>query len=267
MDTTIMVPRDFTAKLLLWKDISYHDMELIDQMQTIPDLERTLCSVLGVDLPEPKKGVLLELYVQTVLFCREQNFNKEQTSALLSIIKSIHEANVETPLNNSEQCLRYCNDLLLCHSVRRPPFSINLFSFQEANCILNHIQDHYLRHYRIYKYIFTPQVKLDLFLTYSGTAEQGPSAADDSSVSAGVINMRGEEADTKRSDSSETQETTTTEEEEASDGSTDLKALIEREVGQQMQQVSRLLDERIRGTASEQNSRIHDAKPNQKGKK
>uniref|UniRef100_A0A3Q2Q388 Coiled-coil domain containing 189 n=1 Tax=Fundulus heteroclitus TaxID=8078 RepID=A0A3Q2Q388_FUNHE len=255
MDTTIMVPRDFTAKLLLWKDISYHDMELIDQMQTIPDLERTLCSVLGVDLPEPKKGVLLELYVQTVLFCREQNFNKEQTSALLSIIKSIHEANVdifplaETPLNNSEQCLRYCNDLLLCHSVRvcitecpkiiaaqllhfiitfppdahvslpqkRPPFSINLFSFQEANCILNHIQDHYLRHYRIYKYIFTPQVKLDLFLTYSGTAEQGPSAADDSSVPAGVINMREEEADTKRSDSSETQETTTTEE-EASDG-------------------------------------------------
>lgn len=36
----------------------------------------------------------MELYVQTVLFCREHSFNKEQTSTLLSIIKSIHEANV-----------------------------------------------------------------------------------------------------------------------------------------------------------------------------
>lgn len=56
--------------------------------------DSALCSVLGVDLPEPRKGVLLELYVQTVLFCREHSFNKEQTSTLLSIIKSIHEANV-----------------------------------------------------------------------------------------------------------------------------------------------------------------------------
>lgn len=98
-------------------------MEEIDKMQSIPDLERflplfmisitsifkhhhaaltqfsvfcdsVLCSVFGVDLPEPKRGVLLELYVQTVLFCRGHSFKKEQTSALLSIIKSVHEANI-----------------------------------------------------------------------------------------------------------------------------------------------------------------------------
>lgn len=55
---------------------------------------RCLCSVLGVHLPEPKRGVLLEMYVQAVLFGRECNFKKEQTSALLSIMKSIHEANI-----------------------------------------------------------------------------------------------------------------------------------------------------------------------------
>uniref|UniRef100_A0A3B5AKA0 Uncharacterized protein n=1 Tax=Stegastes partitus TaxID=144197 RepID=A0A3B5AKA0_9TELE len=132
-----------------------------------------LCSVLGVDLPEPKRGALLELYVQTVLFCREHSYKKEQTSALLSIIKSIHEANIETPLLNIEQCLKYCKELLLCHSVRRPPFSINLFSSTEANCILEYIHSSYMRHYKLYKYIFTPQVKLDLSLTYSGMAEHG----------------------------------------------------------------------------------------------
>ncbi|KAM4715302.1 cilia- and flagella-associated protein 119 [Anableps anableps] len=263
MDTEIKVPRDLKAKLLLWSDITYNDMELIEQIQSIPDLESALCAMLGVDLPEPKKEVLLELYVQTVLFCREHNFNKEQTSALMSIIKSIHEANIETPFNNLEQCLKYCNDLLLCHSVRRPPFSINLFNLEEATCILNYIQDHYLRHLNLYKYIFTPQVKLDLVLTYSGVPQLGSCATEDSSAADGTTE---DEASTKQADSSETQEKSTTEE-KTSDGSMDLKALVEREVRQQMEQVSRELDQRIRETGSEQKSKTIAPKPSKKGKK
>ncbi|XP_015237873.1 PREDICTED: coiled-coil domain-containing protein C16orf93 homolog [Cyprinodon variegatus] len=157
-------------------------MELIDQMQSVPDLERILCSLLCAGLPEPKKEVLLELYVQTVYFCREHNLNKEQTSTLLSIIKSIHEANTETPFNNSRECLKYCHDLLLCHSIRRPPFCINLFSFEEANCVLKYIQDHYMKDYKLYKYIFTPKVTLDLSLIYSGTTDMESSSIKDSSV-------------------------------------------------------------------------------------
>ncbi|KAL6095196.1 cfap119 [Pungitius sinensis] len=166
---------------MLWMDVSHHEMEEMDKMQSIPDLERCLCSVLGLHLPEPKRGVLLELYVQTVLFGRECSFKKVQTSALLSIIKSIHEANVETPLNNIEQCVEYGMDLLLCHSVRRPPFGINIFSFEEVGCILKYIHNSYVRHYKLYKYIFTKQVKLDLSLTYSDQdepTESNPSATE-----------------------------------------------------------------------------------------
>nr|CBN81288.1 Coiled-coil domain-containing protein C16orf93 homolog [Dicentrarchus labrax] len=157
-------------------------MEEVDKMQSVPDLESALCSVFGIDLPEPRRGVLLEMYVQTVLFCREHSFKKEQTSALLSIIKSIHEANIQTPLNNIEQCFKYCKELLLCHSVRRPPFSINLFSSEEVSCILEYIHNSYVRHYKLYKYIFTPQVKLDLSLTYSGFPDQDKHTMEDSSA-------------------------------------------------------------------------------------
>lgn len=96
-------------------------MEEINKMQTVPDLERfltyscTFCrhavthvhitdtvlpsdralsTVFKLDLPEPKRRVLLELFVQTVLFCREQKFKNEQTSALLSVIKCVHQANI-----------------------------------------------------------------------------------------------------------------------------------------------------------------------------
>uniref|UniRef100_A0A3Q3LKW9 Uncharacterized protein n=1 Tax=Mastacembelus armatus TaxID=205130 RepID=A0A3Q3LKW9_9TELE len=131
--------------------------------------DSALCSVFQVDLPEPKRGVLLELYVQTVLFCRERGFKREQTSALLSIIKSIHEANVETPLNNIQQCFKYCKELLLCHSVRRPPFSIKLFSSGEVKCIFEYIHNSYMNHYKLYKYIFTPQVRIRHKLFYTET--------------------------------------------------------------------------------------------------
>ncbi|XP_038591738.1 coiled-coil domain-containing protein 189 isoform X3 [Micropterus salmoides] len=182
MDTKIKVPHALKAKVMLWTDVSYHDMEEINKMQSIPDLESALCSVFGVDLPEPKREVLLEVYVQTVRFCRARSFKMEQTSALLSIIKSIHEANIETPLINIEQCLEYCKELLLCHSVRRPPFTINLFSSEEVNCIFKYIYNSYARHYKLYKYIFTPQVKLDLSLTYSGIPDQDEPTMENSSA-------------------------------------------------------------------------------------
>ncbi|XP_075890616.1 cilia- and flagella-associated protein 119 isoform X2 [Nelusetta ayraudi] len=147
-------------------------MEEINSLQSVQDLERVLCRVFGIELSDHKWAILLELYLQTVFFCRAQMFKSEQTSALLSIIKSIHEANIGTPLNNIEQCFQYCKELLLCHSVRRPPFSISLFSSEEVNSILKYINSNYIRHYKLYKYFFTPLVKLDMSLTYHSASEQ-----------------------------------------------------------------------------------------------
>ncbi|KAF3704546.1 Coiled-coil domain-containing protein 189 [Channa argus] len=229
MDSKITVPLNRKAKVMLWTDVSYHDMEEIDNMQSILDLESALCSVFQVNLAEPKRGVLLELYVQTVLFCRECNFKKGQTSALLSIIKSIHEANVETPLNNIEQCFKYCKELLLCHSVRRPPFSINLFNSEEINYIFKYIYNSYMRHFKLYKYIFTPQVKLDLSLTYSEIRDQ-----EDSS---------------------------------ASGSKSELQKLIEKEVREQVMLVSGQLDQRIKEIADQHIHTLYSPQGNQKVKK
>ncbi|CAK6964137.1 coiled-coil domain-containing protein 189 [Scomber scombrus] len=263
MDAKIQVPQALKAKVMLWTDVSYHDMEEIDKKQSIPDLESALCSVFGVDLPEPRRGVLLELYVQTVLFCRECSFKKEQTSALLSIIKSIHGTNIETSLNNIEQCFEYYKELLLCHSVRRPPFSINLFSSEEVNCIFNYIHNSYMRHYKLYKYIFTPQVKLDLSLSYCGIPVQ-----DMKDSSAPDAKGKEAEAVSKINKCTEKQETSITEPEGATHGSKyELKALIEQEVREQMMLVSGQLDQRVKEIADQHNSALHSVQPNHKAKK
>jgi hypothetical protein len=46
-------------------------------------------------------------------------------------------------------------DLLLAHSVQRPPRSIGLFSLQEFRAILDWGLDTYFRHYTLYQYAFT----------------------------------------------------------------------------------------------------------------
>ncbi|XP_072229218.1 cilia- and flagella-associated protein 119 [Leuresthes tenuis] len=263
MNFKIKVPQELEAKFMLWTDISFHDMEVIDNIHSIPDLESALCNVFGVDLPEPKRAVLLELYVQTVLFCRQHSLKKEQTSALLSIIKSIHEANIETPLCNIEQCLNYSKELLFCHSVRRPPFSIDIFSFQEVECILKYIHSNYLRHYKLYKYIFTPQVTLDLSLTYSGMPDHGSPVLEDSSVP-DVENATEEQAAPNIDTSF------ITEHEEASTASTsELKALIEQEVRQQLKLASGQLDQTIREKekAFQLNGALNSSQPNLQAKK
>ncbi|XP_029313005.1 cilia- and flagella-associated protein 119 isoform X2 [Cottoperca gobio] len=251
------------AKVMLWTDVNYHDMDEIDKMKSIPDLESALCNVFGVDLPEPKRGVLLELYVQTVLFCRECNFKKEHTSALLSIIKSIHEANIQTSFNNIEQCFNYCKELLLCHSVRRPPFSIDLFSYEEVNCILKYIHNSYINHYKLYKYIFTPQVKLDLSLTYSGIPDEDEQTLEDSSAP-DVENVMETEAAPKTDSSPQTQEASIGEPEGAA---LDLKALIEKEVREQMTLVSGQLDQRMKDIEDQHHSALDSPQPSHKSKK
>ncbi|KAF7238745.1 hypothetical protein EYD10_14448 [Varanus komodoensis] len=122
----------------------------------------------------PRSAILLDLYFYTIQFSREQGFNREQTSAFFSIVKDVHEACVETPLPNVEECYSYFTELVFCHSIRRPPFSINLFNQDQLVLITDYMINTYFRHYKLYKYAFTPQVRLDLSLTYIGMPEPQP---------------------------------------------------------------------------------------------
>ncbi|XP_029933311.1 cilia- and flagella-associated protein 119 [Myripristis murdjan] len=263
LEAKIKLPHDLKPKILLWADVSYNDMEEIDSMWTIPDLERALCGVFCVDVPEPKRGVLLELYVHTVLFCRESSLNREQTSALLSIIKCIHQANTETTFNNMEQCFEYCGELLLCHSVRRPPFSVSLFSSEEVTHILKYIYNTYIRHHKLYKYIFTPQVQLDLSLVYSGMPEEDDTTMEDSAAP-----ETESEAAQEKERLPETQETVTTEPEGATLGSrSELRAMIEQEFREEMMLVFGQLEQQLKDHTDQLSSTLAPLQPNLHGKK
>ena len=52
--------------------------------------------------------------------------------------------------------------------MQRPPFSVQLFAPAEIQRIANYITNTYFRHYKLYKYAFTPAVcSIDMFSHYN----------------------------------------------------------------------------------------------------
>ncbi|XP_072523754.1 cilia- and flagella-associated protein 119 isoform X2 [Salminus brasiliensis] len=232
-------------------------MEEIDKAESIPDIERILCHALGINLPEPRLGILLELFTNVVRFCREQHFNREQTSVLLSIVKNVHQLNTETPLNNMEQCFSYCSELLLCHSVRRPPFSVSLFNAEQVTQILKYLINTYMRHYVLYKYIFTPQMYLDLSLSYVGLSEDADTKEEASDECAtGAENETGKEADSASEQEPASAEILTTGAETLNQGpspKTELRTIVEKEVKDEVMRLTTQLEKRLQESTDQLN--------------
>ncbi|KAM3591444.1 uncharacterized protein V6R79_002124 [Siganus canaliculatus] len=144
----------------------------------------------------------------------------------------------------------------------RPPFSINLFTFAEAKQVLSYIHNSYMKYYKLYKYIFTLQVKLDLSLTYSGIPDQDKAATEDYSVPE-VENKLDKDAENKeemeadkdveaeKDNSYQTQEA----QPEGYMHSSELKELIKKEVREQLMLMSGHLDQQMNETAN-QHSRV-----------
>ncbi|KAG9460851.1 hypothetical protein GDO78_019142, partial [Eleutherodactylus coqui] len=168
----------------------------LERAQSNEDVRRALSEVLGVRSGpcDVRASALLDLHYYTLRFCWDCGFSAEQTSCVLSIVKEIHAACVgEQPwtrllcevspgsaLGNVTECYRHCQQSLLCHAVSRPPFSIHLFSPQELLHIRDYILNTYFRHFKLYKCVFSSQLRLDISLIYNGMSEtEDPKTSDE----------------------------------------------------------------------------------------
>ncbi|KAM4606837.1 cilia- and flagella-associated protein 119 [Discoglossus pictus] len=160
-------------RVCLWRDLSMHDLEILERTESTEELRRALSRMLYLEggLSQPRVSVLLDFYYYILRFCQDCGFSKEQTSSLVSIMRETHAACLDTPLDNAVRCYEYFKELLLCHSVHRPPFSVDLFSPQQVLLISDYFLKTYFRHFKLYKYVFTPQVLLDLSISYEGISQ------------------------------------------------------------------------------------------------
>lgn len=79
-----------------------------------------LAELLELSYPEQnlREAITLDLFTHALIFCREQGFSLEQTSAVCALLQDLHKACIATPLGNVEECYRYFTSALFCHGVR-----------------------------------------------------------------------------------------------------------------------------------------------------
>lgn len=154
-----------------------------------------------------------------------------------------------TPLGNVEECYRSFTSVLFCHGVRRPPFSIDLFEEEQLLALADYVVNTYFRHFKLYKYVFTPQVRLDLSLTYLGL--QAPQLLPEETEREGA-----EEAEKQAvTQEEEGPETAVTPEPEPSQVSI-LGAYIKRQLNKELGQLQQLVEEWLKASEQRLNSKL-----------
>ncbi|XP_039186251.1 coiled-coil domain-containing protein 189 [Crotalus tigris] len=243
---SLQPPKPHKAKICMWKYLDVHSMDLINNAGTTDELKRLLSDLFDLKDFEsnPRSAILLDLYFYTIQFSREQGFNREQTAAFFSIVKDVHEACVETPLPNVEECYKYFSELLFCHSIRRPPFSIDLFNQDQLVLLTDYMINTYFRHYKLYKYAFTPQVRLDISFTYVGMPEPEPKeeGATAESAEMGLSPLQEELEDTGAPAESPTAA---------------LRDFIVSQLNQELTQLRLSVDQRLKATEDQFNAKLN----------
>ncbi|XP_065054299.1 cilia- and flagella-associated protein 119-like isoform X2 [Rhopilema esculentum] len=163
-----------TAQICVWADFTLKDIDELSWLHEPDKIKGKISEVLGINVIESsiKKDILVDLFYFAYKFGRERCFNEEQQSAFLSIIKRTHEKAMDSPFGNVDAAYEYFKELLVRHCMKRPPFCVQLYSMAEAKSITDYVLNTYFKHYKLYKYAFTPKVRLNLTFEYNGLPEE-----------------------------------------------------------------------------------------------
>ncbi|KAI5764026.1 CCDC189-like protein [Gulo gulo luscus] len=237
--------------ICMWKYLDIHSMHRLEKTANTEEMREVLAELLGLSCPEQslKEAITLDLFSHALIFCRQQGFSLEQTSTACALLQDLHKACVATPLGNVEECYRYFISVLFCHGVRRPPFSINLFREEQLLALADYVVNTYFRHFKLYKYVFTPQVRLDLSLTYMGL--QPPKLLPEEETEKGS-----EEVEQGVSPQEEPETGVQPEPEPEPSQVSSLQAYIRTQMNKELRQLQQLMEEQLQASEERLSSKL-----------
>nr|XP_019572793.1 PREDICTED: coiled-coil domain-containing protein 189 isoform X2 [Rhinolophus sinicus] len=293
-------------RICMWKYLDIHSMHRLEKTDNTEAMREVLAELLGLGCHERglRDAITLDLFSHALIFCRQQSFSLEQTSAACALLQDLHKACVATPLGNVEECYRSFTSVLFCHGVRvsspdvnpaspptssaqsharhpprplratwaplllgcrgfgakssnspslpqRPPFSIDLFKEEQLLALADYVVNTYFRHFKLYKYVFTPQVRLDLSLTYLGL--QAPQLLPEETEKEGAEEAE-KQAVTQQEGGPET--AVTPEPEPEPSQVSILGAYIKRQLNKELGQLQQLVEELLKASEQRLNSKL-----------
>uniref|UniRef100_A0A452ELH3 Cilia and flagella associated protein 119 n=1 Tax=Capra hircus TaxID=9925 RepID=A0A452ELH3_CAPHI len=234
------------------KYLDIHSMHMLEKTASTEEMREVLAELLGLGSPEKslRDAITLDLFSHALIFCRQQGFSLEQTSTACALLQDLHKACIETPLGNVEECYRYFTSVLFCHGVRRPPFSIDLFKEEQLLALADYVVNTYFRHFKLYKYVFTPQVRLDLSLTYMGLKAPSLWSEDETEKE------KGGEVEQQAVIAQEVEPETVVQPEPEPSQVSILRAYIKTQMNKELRQLQQLVEERLKASEERLSSKL-----------
>ena len=151
-----------------WADFSLTDIEkLLRYSSNSECIRKVFCQKFDLEaVGNQQHQILLDLYTYTLLFGQKHNCTPAQLSTILSIVKGLHAKCASTALENQDEVLTFFQETMVKHSVNRPPFSHCIFSPCQVKSITEYVLSTYFKHFKLYKYVFTKQLQLNVALDY-----------------------------------------------------------------------------------------------------
>jgi len=149
------------------KEDHCRDLSQLSSPQDIRAFLRKL-NIVAVDEKRPgesrRADILIELLQDVVSFAIEQKMAADKMSAVFSIVWVTHTSCCEKPESppSMERSYRFFENLLLQHSVHRPPWGVAVFSLQDVKAITEFVVNKYFRFFKLYQYVFVTHCELDL---------------------------------------------------------------------------------------------------------
>jgi len=157
--------------ILLNKHLSTEEAEQYTRLGTSDERRGFIAKALGIDENNgEREKIIVDFCFYNMQFCMEHSFAPDKLSTFFSIGFELHDAAMKNfwPLPYAFQKLK---ESVARHSVQRPPWSIGVFSADDADAIMAHMAGTYFRHYMLYKFAFTKRTVLDFSSTFSFTEE------------------------------------------------------------------------------------------------
>eukprot|EP00930_Biecheleria_cincta_P082222 TRINITY_DN71996_c0_g1_i1.p1 TRINITY_DN71996_c0_g1~~TRINITY_DN71996_c0_g1_i1.p1 ORF type:complete len:303 (-),score=83.15 TRINITY_DN71996_c0_g1_i1:303-1142(-) len=139
---------------LYFADVTEADLAQVAAAESKADARKLLRKFMKIDQPEGLQAeILIDMHYHNYDFCISSDFPAEKTSTFLSIMKIVVEDAVRLRLPASD-AFKLFEDLLMKHSVERPPFSVGIFSFDDVKSLVEYATHTFFRHYKLYMHSF-----------------------------------------------------------------------------------------------------------------
>jgi len=161
---------------LVWKHFDQLVLHDLENAKNAKQKRQIIKLALGLEKrdwnnKEEKTEIILDAFTNCYNYARRHEFTNQSISVLMAILNQVHEYACQTSFENTQESLHFSRELILFHSVLRPPFSIEVFTPNEAKLANQYMDENYFRHFKLYKYVFTPRIVMDLNFQYPNQPE------------------------------------------------------------------------------------------------